>query len=109
MRDYQVRGLNWMISLYENGINGILADEMVNRIILVFFCYSIIFNYSYWNIVSVLFVESYAVFWDAVLCVMWLHKTCEHLNSQYKDLLFVCQLLSRVLARHCRLSRCWAT
>lgn len=28
MRDYQVRGLNWMISLYENHINGILADEM---------------------------------------------------------------------------------
>lgn len=30
MRDYQVRGLNWLISLYENGINGILADEMVS-------------------------------------------------------------------------------
>lgn len=28
MRDYQVRGLNWMITLYENGINGVLADEM---------------------------------------------------------------------------------
>lgn len=28
MRDYQIRGLNWMISLYQNGINGILADEM---------------------------------------------------------------------------------
>lgn len=28
MRDYQVQGLNWMISLYQNGINGILADEM---------------------------------------------------------------------------------
>lgn len=28
MRDYQVRGLNWMISLHENGINGILADEV---------------------------------------------------------------------------------
>lgn len=28
MRDYQIRGLNWMISLYENGINGILADEV---------------------------------------------------------------------------------
>ena len=27
MRDYQVRGLNWMISLYENGINGILAAQ----------------------------------------------------------------------------------
>ena len=31
MRDYQIRGLNWMISLYEHGINGILADEMVRR------------------------------------------------------------------------------
>lgn len=29
LRDYQTRGLNWLISLYENGINGILADEMV--------------------------------------------------------------------------------
>ena len=28
MRDYQVQGLNWLISLYNNGINGILADEM---------------------------------------------------------------------------------
>lgn len=28
MRDYQVQGLNWMVSLYENGLNGILADEM---------------------------------------------------------------------------------
>ena len=26
--DYQVRGLNWMIGLFEKGINGILADEM---------------------------------------------------------------------------------
>ena len=29
MRAYQLDGLNWLISLYENGINGILADEMV--------------------------------------------------------------------------------
>lgn len=28
MRDYQVRGLNWMIDLYLSNINGILADEM---------------------------------------------------------------------------------
>ncbi|KAG0256341.1 hypothetical protein BG011_004610 [Mortierella polycephala] len=28
LRDYQIQGLNWMISLYNNGINGILADEM---------------------------------------------------------------------------------
>lgn len=29
MRDYQVQGLNWMVSLHHNGISGILADEMV--------------------------------------------------------------------------------
>lgn len=28
MRDYQLKGLNWLISLYENGISGILGDEM---------------------------------------------------------------------------------
>jgi len=28
MRDYQVAGLNWLISLHEHGISGILADEM---------------------------------------------------------------------------------
>lgn len=31
MRDYQLAGLNWLIRLYENGINGILADEMVSK------------------------------------------------------------------------------
>lgn len=29
MRPYQIQGLNWLISLYEHRINGILADEMV--------------------------------------------------------------------------------
>ena len=28
MRPYQLEGLNWMIRLQENGVNGILADEM---------------------------------------------------------------------------------
>ena len=28
MRDYQIAGLNWLISLYNNNLNGILADEM---------------------------------------------------------------------------------
>lgn len=28
MRDYQVRGLNWMVNMEHNGINGVLADEM---------------------------------------------------------------------------------
>lgn len=31
MRDYQVQGLNWMCGLHHNGINGILADEMVAK------------------------------------------------------------------------------
>jgi SWI/SNF-related matrix-associated actin-dependent regulator of chromatin subfamily A member 5 len=30
MRPYQLQGLNWMISLHHNGLNGILADEMVS-------------------------------------------------------------------------------
>jgi SNF2 family DNA or RNA helicase len=29
MRPYQIVGLNWLIKLYDSGINGILADEMV--------------------------------------------------------------------------------
>ena len=29
MRPYQLQGLNWMVSLYHNSLNGILADEMV--------------------------------------------------------------------------------
>ena len=28
MRDYQLNGLNWLITLSENEINGILGDEM---------------------------------------------------------------------------------
>lgn len=28
MREYQIQGLNWLVSLYENSISGILADEM---------------------------------------------------------------------------------
>ena len=26
LRNYQILGLNWMIKMYENGMNGILAD-----------------------------------------------------------------------------------
>ncbi|KAJ1982418.1 putative ATPase [Dimargaris xerosporica] len=28
LREYQLAGVEWMVSLYENGLNGILADEM---------------------------------------------------------------------------------
>jgi len=31
LREYQLQGLNWLIHLYDNNINGILADEMVRR------------------------------------------------------------------------------
>jgi SWI/SNF-related matrix-associated actin-dependent regulator of chromatin subfamily A member 5 len=30
MHDYQLEGLNWLIKLHCNGINGILADEVSN-------------------------------------------------------------------------------
>lgn len=39
MHDYQIRGLNWLISLCENGIGGILGDEMG----LGEFCLTIVF------------------------------------------------------------------
>lgn len=29
LRDYQLRGVSWLISLWTNGMNGILADQMV--------------------------------------------------------------------------------
>jgi hypothetical protein len=28
LRDYQLQGVRWMISLWNNGLNGILADQM---------------------------------------------------------------------------------
>lgn len=28
LRDYQLKGVKWMISLWSNGINGILGDQM---------------------------------------------------------------------------------
>ena len=28
LRDYQIKGVKWLISCYQNGVNGILADEM---------------------------------------------------------------------------------
>jgi SWI/SNF-related matrix-associated actin-dependent regulator of chromatin subfamily A member 5 len=34
LRDYQLTSVNWLIGLYESGINGILADEMVSLLII---------------------------------------------------------------------------
>jgi len=28
LRPYQLKGIKWIISLYQNGLNGILADQM---------------------------------------------------------------------------------
>lgn len=45
MRDYQLRGLNWLISLYENDINGILADEMgLGKYIFYFYAHHLRHN-----------------------------------------------------------------
>lgn len=35
LRDYQLDSLNWLIGLYESGINGILADEMVSQLAFI--------------------------------------------------------------------------
>lgn len=31
LKEYQLKGLQWMVSLYNNRLNGILADEMVGQ------------------------------------------------------------------------------
>ena len=28
LRPYQLKGIKWLVSLYNNGLNGILADQM---------------------------------------------------------------------------------
>ena len=30
LKKYQLKGMNWLLNLYDQGINGILADEMVS-------------------------------------------------------------------------------
>jgi hypothetical protein len=30
MKPYQLHGLSWLVALHEQGVNGILADEMVH-------------------------------------------------------------------------------
>jgi ATP-dependent helicase STH1/SNF2 len=32
LKEYQLKGLQWMVSLYNNHLNGILADEMVSQL-----------------------------------------------------------------------------
>ncbi len=55
MRDYQLQGLNWLIHLYDNGINGILADEMVGIPLLCAKCVCVPLkrcskNGSFWGV-----------------------------------------------------------
>jgi hypothetical protein len=38
LRDYQLTSVNWLIGLYESGINGILADEMVSFLLVYDLC-----------------------------------------------------------------------
>lgn len=32
LKEYQLQGLEWLVSLYNNKLNGILADEMVRAV-----------------------------------------------------------------------------
>ena len=38
LKDYQLKGLQWMVSLYNNKLNGILADEMVRSLFWQVMC-----------------------------------------------------------------------
>ncbi len=50
LKNYQMAGLQWMISLYNNKLNGILADEMgLGKTIqtIALFCYLMEFKHNY--------------------------------------------------------------
>ena len=36
LRSYQLEGMTWLLGLFEHGINGILADEMVRKPLIFF-------------------------------------------------------------------------
>jgi hypothetical protein len=55
MRQYQLEGLNWMIGLQENGVNGILADE-------VSFCLSILSMRSLRVSIVVILIPSFVLY-----------------------------------------------
>lgn len=38
LKEYQIKGLQWMVSLYNNRLNGILADEMASSLIHMSCC-----------------------------------------------------------------------
>ena len=46
MRGYQLQGLNWMVSLHHNGLNGILADEMARKHLCYFYFLTFMFRVS---------------------------------------------------------------
>jgi SNF2 family DNA or RNA helicase len=52
LSDYQVEGVDWLDSLFVNGINGILADEMVRN--------SIFSRYNTWHFADLSFVSRVA-------------------------------------------------
>lgn len=56
MRQYQLEGLNWMIRLQENGVNGILADEVGTLFFVIFFFFlrfhrltNLLLNHDRWD------------------------------------------------------------
>ena len=36
LKKYQLKGMNWLLNLYDQGINGILADEMVSVFLIIY-------------------------------------------------------------------------
>ena len=68
MREYQMQGLNWLIHLYDNGINGILADEMVRLPLdwLMVYCKT-------WCLQYILYISSetgYTMHFQYVMCII---------------------------------------
>lgn len=64
LKAYQIKGLEWMVSLYNNKVNGILADEMVSLFLFL------LLRFSRFNILCV---------------VVWSNKCTKKYFCDYRD------------------------
>ncbi len=85
LKEYQLAGLQWLVSLYNNNLNGILADEMglgkVKMVIKMLY-YSSFFNfdlfYEYYsddsnNIIVIIFDGIQKQQWSIFSCCTFIH------------------------------------
>ena len=70
---YQLEGLRWLLSLWENGLSGILADEMVRTYYTILFCTILYYNELY---CTVLYLRLHFLYTYVVLAYVFKYCMC---------------------------------